>query len=434
MNRPAWDDLTPAKRCDWLDLVRGWAVIVMIEVHCVNVWLRQGLIPGWLQYLNGLVAPSFILCAGFGLALSTFRPDGSLRPFAPTARRLGFILACAYLLHAPGLTWTDWTLLGTAQKYREIFKIDVLQCIVFSLLALQGLARAIRRPLAFAAAALAAAAAVALAAPGLWRPGVADGIWLPVRGLVNGNPDRGVTALFPLVPWFAFAACGSVLGALYRRLRVLARPGTVAARWSEARWLAALAILGALLAVWGTRCAPTWLQGLGLPAEDLGRLHNTTLPSIAQRLGVVCLAGSVLGWLEAARGRLPGPNPVKAASVESLLVYMLHLEIIFGFLLARPVRAWTGWQWHSLGWTGTLALTAVLIGLNLVAAILWQRQREAPDRVRKLQRLGLAALVAWFLVGGLVGWAHYRRHPELLPLDRSTWYFPGGGDDPPKAC
>jgi O-antigen ligase len=98
------------------------------------------------------------------------------------------------------------------------------------------------------------------------------------------------------------------------------------------------------------------------------------------------------------------------------------------------VRAWTGWQWHSLGWTGTLALTAVLIGLNLVAAILWQRQREAPDRVRKLQRLGLAALVAWFLVGGLVGWAHYRRHPELLPLDRSTWYFPGGGEDPPKAC
>ena len=397
---PAWNDLTPAKRCDWLDLVRGWAVIVMIEVHCVNVWLHQGLIPDWLQYLNGLVAPSFIMCAGYSLALSTFRPDGSLRPFAPTARRLGFILACAYALHAPGFNLADWTTHATLQKYRELFKIDVLQCIVFSLLVLHALARLIRRPLAYAWATLAAALAVALAAPGLWRPGVADGVWLPVRGLINGNTDRGVTALFPLVPWFAFAAFGSVLGAFYRHFRVLSADGR--ARWSEARWLALLAGLGALMVLWGTLAGRHWLEGGPWPAADWNRLYNTTLPSIVQRLGVVCLAGAFLGWLETVRWPWPGPNLVKAASQESLLVYMLHLELIFGLLLAAPVRARTGWDWHRLGWAGTLALTAVLIAVSLASAVAWQRQRRDPVRAWRTQRLGLAALAIWFVGAGVV--------------------------------
>jgi uncharacterized membrane protein len=53
----------------------------MIEVHVVNVWLRQGMLPDWLNYVNGLVAPSFILCAGFSLALAIFKPSGGLRAF-----------------------------------------------------------------------------------------------------------------------------------------------------------------------------------------------------------------------------------------------------------------------------------------------------------------------------------------------------------------
>ena len=151
----AWSDLTPSKRCDWIDQLRGWAVIVMIEVHVVNVWLVPGLRPDWLNYLNGLVAPSFTMAAGYSLVISTFRTDGTLRPFWPdTARRLGFILLCAYALHAPGITAADWTVLNTAQKARELFKIDVLQCIVFSLLILQGLARLVRNPRIFTALAL----------------------------------------------------------------------------------------------------------------------------------------------------------------------------------------------------------------------------------------------------------------------------------------
>ncbi|MCE1229952.1 MAG: DUF1624 domain-containing protein [Firmicutes bacterium] len=428
MFKERWNDLTPSRRCDWIDQLRGWAVIVMIEVHVVNVWLHQGLAPGWLNYLNGLVAPSFTMAAGFSLAISTFKFDGTLRPFWPdTVRRLGFILLCAYALHAPGITLADWTVLGTAQKFRELFKIDVLQCIVFSLLLLQGLARLVRNPKVFTALALFIAIGVPLVSPSMWATGVADGLWLPIRGLFNGNPDRGVQALFPLFPWVAFPAFGAFLGGLYRHFRV--EPIHGQARWSEARYLVALALLGAALLAWGQPMQQSWLwkgtwfqqhgvwmlqsKSGAFTYAELSSIGNTTLPSVAARLGWILMGGAVMGLVELLRRAWPGPNPIKAASNESLLLYMLHLNMLFSVLLAPVVVGLTGWGWYSLGWVGTLTMTAVVIALNLWAGVVWQNIRKTPDFMRRLQRLAVAVLGVWFVVGGWWTVRHYVTSPEL---------------------
>ncbi|MBK8572436.1 MAG: DUF1624 domain-containing protein [Holophagaceae bacterium] len=423
-----WTDQTPSKRCDWIDQLRGWAVIVMIEVHVVNVYLHAGLRPDWLNYLNGLVAPSFTMAAGYSLVISTFRTDGTLRPFWPdTARRLGFILLCAYALHAPGITAADWTVLNTAQKARELFKIDVLQCIVFSLLILQLLARLVRNPRVFTGLALGIAVFVPLVAPHMWAHGVADGLWLPIRGLFNGNTDRGVSALFPLFPWIAFPAFGAFLGGLYRHLRV--EPVNGRARWSEPRFLAGLAVLGGLLLAWGASRQQTWLWGGQWLQEngtwmlhsqtgaftyaELGAIANTTLPSVAARAGWILLGGALMGAIELVRPRWNGPNPVKAASAESLLLYMLHLNMIFSVLLAPAVIGLTGWGWGSLGWPGTLLMTALIIGLNLWAGVAWQRVRQTPERMRWLQQKAVAVLGVWFVVGGWWTFRHFLQSPEL---------------------
>ncbi|MBP7617389.1 MAG: DUF1624 domain-containing protein [Geothrix sp.] len=423
-----WNDQTPSKRCDWIDQLRGWAVIVMIEVHVVNVYLHAGLRPDWLNYLNGLVAPSFTMAAGYSLVISTFRTDGTLRPFWPdTARRLGFILLCAYALHAPGITAADWTVLNTAQKARELFKIDVLQCIVFSLLILQLLARLVRNPRVFTGLALGIAVFVPLVAPHMWAHGVADGLWLPIRGLFNGNTDRGVSALFPLFPWIAFPAFGAFLGGLYRHLRV--EPVNGRARWSEPRFLAGLAVLGGLLLAWGASRQQTWLWGGQWLQEngtwmlhsqtgaftyaELGAIANTTLPSVAARAGWILLGGALMGAIELVRPRWNGPNPVKAASAESLLLYMLHLNMIFSVLLAPAVIGLTGWGWGSLGWPGTLLMTALIIGLNLWAGVAWQRVRQTPERMRWLQQKAVAVLGVWFVVGGWWTFRHFLQSPEL---------------------
>ncbi len=427
MSQALWEDLAPSKRCDWVDQLRGWAVLVMMEVHAVNVWLRLGLRPDWLNYLNGLVAPSFLLCAGFSLVLSTFRADGTLRPFWDSFKRYLFILACAYALHAPGLTLAEWTVLATPQKWRELFKIDVMQCIVYSLLVLQGLARALRRPRVFTLVALGLAIYIPLVSPYLWAKGMADGLWLPVRGLFNGNVDRGMQALFPLFPWFAFVSFGAFLGGMYR----WARQETAAegkAAWSEGRFLLALFVAGCGLWLWGSHAKEawlwkgTWVQDPATKAwllngqwtwEELQHLHNTTLPSVADRLGWICMGGAGLGFIEGHRRQWAGENWIAAASKESLLLYLLHLNLIFGLLLSQPVLNFTGLDWNTQGWPVTLLLTALIIGANIAVALWWQGVRRTPERMRQLQHLGVSALALWFLAGGWWTFRYYLRSPEL---------------------
>ena len=427
MTSGLWTDPSPSKRCPWVDLLRGLAVIVMIEVHVVNTWLRLDLRPEWLNYLNGLVAPSFLMCAGFSLVLSTFRTDGTLRPFWPdTARRLGFILLCAYLLHAPGLTLAEWTVLNTPQKLRELFKIDVLQCVVYSLLLLQALARTLGTARRFTGAALGLALFVALISPSLWIGGVGEGVWLPLRGLLNGNKDQasGVQALFPLFPWLAFVSFGSFLGGVYRHLRV--DPVAGRARWTEGRFLSALFGFGLALMLWGMLrkhgwlWAGTWVQTPGgtwllngFTYAELSAIHNTTLPSIAERLGWICMGGAALGALDTLRPQLPGPNPLEAAGRESLLLYMLHLNLIYGVLMTTFVVSRTGWEWNSQGWGLTGLLTATIIGLNLWAGVWWQRIRQDVPRMRRLQRAGLAVLMVNFIAGGWLTFRFLMQSPEL---------------------
>ena len=427
MNQSLWEDLAPSKRCDWVDQLRGLAVLVMMEVHAVNVWLRLDLRPDWLNYLNGLVAPSFLMCAGFSLVLSTFRSDGTLRPFRDSFKRYLFILVLAYALHAPGLTLADWTVLATQQKWRELFKIDVMQCIVYSLLVLQGLARALKRPRVFTFVALALAIYIPLVSPYIWAHGMADGLWLPVRGFFNGNLDRGVQALFPLFPWFAFVSFGAFLGGAYRWTRQ-EQDAEGKATWAEGRFLMVLFILGLALWAWGSHAKADWLWK-GTWAQDsvtkvwllngqwtwdeLTRLANTTLPSVADRLGWICMGGAALGFIEGSRRKLMGANWIAAVSKESLLVYMLHLNLIFGVLLARPVVGLTGLDWNTQGWTVTLLLTALIIGANIAVALGWQRVRENPEHMKQLQHHAVSALAIWFLVGGWWTFRYYLRSPEL---------------------
>src|SRR5215472_18568489 len=88
---------------DWL---RGLAVLVMVETHSM-VLLRKELLAtpaaGVLNFVNGLVAPSFIFAAGFSLALIQVRTAASGGPRGPrvlrTLRRIGEVLAVGTLVN-----------------------------------------------------------------------------------------------------------------------------------------------------------------------------------------------------------------------------------------------------------------------------------------------------------------------------------------------
>ncbi len=108
----------------------------MIEAHVLNVMLRPELREGAafrvVDYVNGLVAPAFLLTAGLVFALATgpatsplVRRMSDLKTWGP---RLALLWGLGYLLRAPGL-WPPRPSSWSSAEWDTFLSVDVLHCI-----------------------------------------------------------------------------------------------------------------------------------------------------------------------------------------------------------------------------------------------------------------------------------------------------------------
>ncbi len=192
---------------DWL---RGLAVLVMVECHVSNALLappyRHGAWYETLNWLNGLVAPAFLLVSGMmmGLNLEKRWASGTGRLW----RRTGQIFIVAYLLHLP--TPFLWQFFGERGSHLvELWtKMDILQCVAGSLTLLLLLKPVTQRPWIHRWVCLGLGVVAATVGALIDREAV--GSSLPVW-LLNYVWPTGV-GKFPLVPWAGFPLIGAWLG------------------------------------------------------------------------------------------------------------------------------------------------------------------------------------------------------------------------------
>jgi uncharacterized membrane protein len=127
------------ERLTFIDVMRGIAVIWMIETHVVDVILYKAHKQGWfyemLNISNGFVAVAFIFCAGAGFWLAAQKKADDYKHFRQPlwvyVRRLLFILVIAYCLHFPSASIEKLFNISDA-KWLVFFESDVLQCIVYT--------------------------------------------------------------------------------------------------------------------------------------------------------------------------------------------------------------------------------------------------------------------------------------------------------------
>ena len=128
-------------RLDFVDLMRGIAMLVMIEVHVVNslmdVGLRNTSWFGYINFINGLVAPSFIFISGFAFVLASQKKLPEFRkfryPFWKQLGRIGLIWFTGYMLHIPYFSLHKCRNLATERHWLKFMSVDVLQCIALGL-------------------------------------------------------------------------------------------------------------------------------------------------------------------------------------------------------------------------------------------------------------------------------------------------------------
>jgi uncharacterized membrane protein len=346
-------------RLAFIDLLRGWAVLVMIEVHVFN----QFILPAtknttWyhaLNYINGWVAPSFIFISGFVFLLASSKKLEQYRQYGTAfwkqLGRIALIWLTGYMLHLPFFslhrTLTETTELGWLKSYQ----VDVLHCIAFGLLLLFLLRLAIRSASTYRTVLLALGLSVVAVTPFLWTTDFVPILSAPLAAYVNGLHY----SLFPLFPWIGFMLFGGYMASGYIDAREAGK---------EREYILHAALVASFLFAFGIVLHAAPLPPL--PAYLTMEIRANPF-FFFERLGIVMLLLAVCWWY--ADWRKTERSFVLDAGKESFLVYTAHLMAIYGQF----------WNDHSLafrlgktaGVWECAAGTVVLALCMIAAAKLW---------------------------------------------------------------
>ncbi len=359
----------PANREIYIDVFRGLMALVMVQGHVMDFLLtRQAVAQPWYVFqlmFHGSTAPGFLFASGFVSGLP--RSPLSLRASGRRARRLLFVFLVGYFLHLPYFSAWKTLLASSPQERALLLSCDALQLIALTqlfVIALQWLAG---RHWTRVAAAL--AVVVILTTPLVWSSGVAARLPEPLAPYLDVS--RG--SRFPLFPFAAFVLAGTLAGAALGR----AEPGT---RHRRAVATGGLLIAAGALLAWaiGGR-VDFWGPS---PAYSFVRLGGLLL---LMRAGEI--ATSAQGPLTRALALL---------GHETLLVYVLHLYLLFGGVFGNsPLAGLQG----RLEVGAALLVVAGMVPVLLAASWAW---RAAKHHAPQEAQLALVFLVAAFLYEFLV--------------------------------
>jgi uncharacterized membrane protein len=335
-------------RLQFLDWARGFGAVIMLQGHTFHSLLRQDLRTSGTfvlsDFMGGMPSAIFLFLTGVTLA---FLMDSRERQGATAGqrviaslRRAGYILGLAFLVRfqlwlfgLPGSPWTD------------LLRVDVLNCmgVALGVLSVMAIFRTVDRIRLCAILGVAVAAA---------SPLVSQLDWSGVHPLVKAYiaPDY---ASFGFFPWGAFVAFGVSLGSLIR----------IASHEELERVMQWLAVIGCALIVVSQRLS------------DLPSLYGKSEFWLNSPFMILIKTGVILLIVAFAflwnKHTADSWSWVRQLGASSLLVYWVHIELIYG--------RWLG-SWHSNLTIGQCAVGAVLMIVSMVALSWaqkhWTRVRE----------------------------------------------------------
>lgn len=379
-------------RVEFIDLLRGWAVIVMIETHVVNATLDYDLMSGsffnYLKFFNGLVAPSFLFASGMAYAYTTRRKIRDYlafgTPLVKQVSRLLLILGIAYMLHLPKFSLPALLHETTPEEWQPFFQVDVLQCIAVTLLFMQGLLLMLRNEKRLYLSVSFIAVIVLFVTPVMWGVDFSGTVPAPLAAYLNGNRF----SLFPLFPWSVFIFAGAITGYTFACARGKEPEGEYKA---TSRMMWRLLITGIVLLLAGVLIEP--LVRSVYTAYDYWRFSPSF---VLLRTGMVMTLCWGMFMYERHRGVSPR-SLVTLIGRESLVVYVVHLLLIYGDLGTFNFQKTVG---HTFGYGAAAATTVVLLVLMALLAWRWSRvKKESPRLRRGISLATIAGLVLVFLFG-----------------------------------
>jgi uncharacterized membrane protein len=347
----------------YIDAFRGLMALVMVQGHvCDTLLTPAARAAHWYVFqtiFHGSTAPGFLFASGLVAGLP--RAPLSLRASWRRARRLLFVLGVGYALHLPYLSFWK-TRAATGAEKAALFACDALQLIAVTQLFAILLQLVAGRRWTRIAGVL--AVVVIAAAPFVWESGISTRF----PPFLGAYLDQRTSSRFPVFPFSAFVLAGTLAGATIGR--------------AEPRRRTRRALLSGLVLL-----AAGFL--LAIPLQGRVDFWGPSPAYVLVRLGALLL---LLRLVEAAADAgCPGIRALALLGHETLLVYVLHLTLLFGGIVGpSPLVVLHG----RLGYAGALFATAAMVPALLLAAAVWRRVKS---RAPHGATLILAFLAIWLV-------------------------------------
>lgn len=336
--------MAPSKeriRLEYLDWLRGLAAIIMLQGHVFHSLLRPELRDGSAyvlsQFVGGMPPAIFLFLTGVTLGFlmdsRERRGDAGGARVLASLRRAGYLLAIAFVFRIQ-----LWLFSGPDSPWTDILKVDILNCM--------GLALALMSPLAAFRTGerirLGAVLGVAIAAA---SPLISEMDWSRAPVLLKSYLAPGYDS-FSIFPWAAFVPFGVSAGSIIRLLKAEHKDRTM--QWA--------ALVGGALILAGQ-----YFSNLPYSLYPKSEFWLNSPALIFIKLGIV-LVLLAFAYLWTRHGAGEGWSWVRQFGMTSLLVYWVHIELVYGRWL---------WFWKEsldVGQTTAAAAGIILLMLLLSSA------------------------------------------------------------------
>jgi uncharacterized membrane protein len=325
-------------RLGFLDWTRGLAATIMLQGHVFHSFARPGLHDSGpyvlSQFVGGIAPAIFLFLTGVTLA---FMLDGRERRGADKSERLraAFRRAGYLAMLAVAFRFQLWLFAYPQSPWTDLFRVDILNCMAVAIASMAGLALLQTRQRVHAGLIVGGLIAVASPMIALIPQGA-----MPSVVSMYLSPSA---AFFSYFPWASFIGFGISAGSILRLTR----------EDQMHRLMQWAAIVG---------------FGLILSAQYFSNLPYSLYPNadfwinspglIFIKLGVIFVLLS-LAFLWTHHGSGEGWSWVRQLGTTSLLVYWIHIELVYG--------RWFGfWKGNlSIAECSIAALTLILLMIAL---------------------------------------------------------------------
>ncbi|HSL90022.1 MAG TPA: heparan-alpha-glucosaminide N-acetyltransferase domain-containing protein [Ignavibacteriaceae bacterium] len=318
-------------RIIFIDLMRAFAVIQMVQGHTVDVLLAPELRTDenlaysiWL-FMRGMTAPIFMFTAG---TTFTYLFRLAQKPFEKNPRvwkgfkRFALLLFIGYMLRYPTFTLIDFSSV-TDSQWRIFFAVDVLHLIGFGILFVLMLAYLSEKSkLGDYVVFIAAALIFFLPADAFQKIGWTNYLPHPIASYFY----TGTGSQFPLFPWAGYVLLGGALGSF------LAKNPMV---FKSPKFSFILSVIGFIL---------LFLSYIG---GDLANFFgysldrsSTSLLTISFRVGFVLLLNALVSFISISVETIP--RIIILVGRNTLLIYVIHLMILYGSAWNRGINHYWG--------------------------------------------------------------------------------------------